>query len=79
MALTESGNLFLLKVKVVVVVVFLSIEVILSKEVNFVVLLLSKEVLLLGEEPVFSVLLLSLTQGEERPPVLSREEVNKRE
>ena len=41
-------------------------EVVLS-EVNFVVLLLSKEVLLLGEEPVFSVLLSSATQGE-RPP-----------
>ena len=73
MALTEGGNLFVGEVKVVVV--FLSMEVVLS-EVNFVVLLLSKEVLLLGEEPVFSVLLSSAT---ERPPVLSREEVNKRE
>ena len=52
--------------------------VILSKEVNFVVLL-SREVLLLGEEAVFSVLLSSATLGEERPPVLSREEVNERE
>ena len=48
-------------------------EVVLS--VNFVVLLLSK-VLLLGEDPVFSVLLSSATQGEERPPVLLRKEVN---
>ena len=52
-------------------------EVVLS--VNFVVLLLSKEVLLRWEEPVSIVLLLSATQGEERPPVLAREEVNKRE
>ena len=72
--MTEGGNLFLEEVKVVVV--FLSMEVILSKEVNVVVLLLSKEVLLRGEEPVFSVLLSSAT---ERPPVLSREEVNERE
>ena len=75
MASTEGGNLFVGEVKVVVV--FLSMEVILSKEVNFVVLLLSKEVLLRGEEPVFSVLLSSA--GEEQPPVLSREEVNERE
>ena len=71
MASTEGGNLFVGEVKVVVV--FLSMEVVLS-EVNFVVLLLSKEVLLLAEE--FSVL---LSSAGERPPVLSREEVNKRE
>ena len=53
-------------------------EVVLS-EVNFVGLLLSKEVLLLGEEPVFSVLLSSATLGEERLSVLAREEVNERE
>ena len=47
-------------------------------EVNFVVLL-SREVLLLGEEPVFSVLLSSATLGEERLPFLAREEVNERE
>ena len=76
MVSTEGGKLY---EEVKVVVVFLSMEVILSKEVNFVVLLLSKEVLLLGEEPVFSVLLSSATQGEERPPVLLREEVNERE
>ena len=56
---------------------------------KFVVLFLSKEVkaagakfivvLSRGEEPVFSVLLLPPTQGEERPPVLAREEVNERE
>ena len=56
---------------------------------KFVVLFLSEEVKAVGgkfivvllrrEEPVFSVLLLSATQGEERPPVLAREEVNKRE
>ena len=49
-------------------------EVILS-EVNVVVLLLSKEVLWLTGE---CVLLSSATLGK-RPPVLSREEVNKRE
>ena len=76
MASTEGGNLFVGEVKVVAV--FLSMEVVLS-EVNFVVLLLSKEVLLLGEEPVFSVLLSSATQGREWPNVLEREEVNKRE
>ena len=58
--------------------VFLSMGVILSKEVNFVVLL-SREVLLLGEEAVFSVLLSSATLGEERLPFLAREEVNERE
>ena len=47
-------------------------------EVNFVVLL-SREVLLLGEEAVFSVLLSSATLGEERLPFLAREEVNERE
>ena len=53
---------------------------------KFVVLLLSGEVKAVGgimlsggEEPLFSVLLLSAIQEEERPPVLSREEVNKRE
>ena len=62
----------------------------LSEGVKVVVLFLSEErkeeakvvdgnfivVLLLREEPVFSILLLS---AGERPPVLSREEVNKRE
>ena len=56
---------------------------------KFVVLFLSEEVkavggkfivvLSRGEELVVSVLLLSATQGEERPPVLPREEVNERE
>ena len=48
-----------------------------SLVVSFVVLL--SKVLLLDEEAVFSVLLSSATLGEERPPVLSREEVNERE
>ena len=52
---------------------FLSMEVMLS-EVNVVVLLFSEEVLLLvGEIGVL------LSSAEERPPVLSREEVNERE
>ena len=56
---------------------------------KFVVLFLSEDlkavgkkfivVLSLGEEPVFSVLLSSAMLGEERPPVLAREEVNERE
>ena len=47
-------------------------------EICLSVLLFSGEVLLLGEEPVFSVLLSSATPGK-RPPVLSREEINERE
>ena len=56
---------------------------------KFVVLFLSEEVKAVGgkfivllsggEEPLFSVLLSSAIQGEERPLVLAREEVNKRE
>ena len=54
---------------------------------KFVVLFLSGEVKAVGgkfivlsggEEPLFSVLLLSAMQGGERLPVLSREEVNER-
>ena len=73
MASTEGGKLY---EEVKAVMLFLSEEIFLSEEVNFVVLYKEE---LRKEESVFSVFLSSATQEEEWPPVLAKEEVNERE